>query len=818
MPSRTGSVGGGTLMTPTQYLDELVYGAAEDPNAAPVEEAPPPEPVADPYAGAPGPQLAAGYGSAPAPAPAAQPVSDPYAPAPGPQLAAGYGAQPVSPYPAGTTLTQATPVGSGEVQDAGPVGQTPPAGDGYLAPHPATLPARPLGTRMSTTNPASEAYDPYAPYGGGAADVRHLGAAQPAPATYNYAAAEPSLSDRTLLMRDTAPVVAPQLPGDPYAPYATSAADIRHLAAQQPTVPLGEQGWPTVDAMLVGMGYPVAGTPAGGDRAVGAINDPYGAYGATTTLPARGGTDWARQITAAGQAVLDGAVPGARAEGAAAPALPPPGSVAGFAGDLGWKNARDPIGLSRQASTTNPASDAYNPYAPYRAAASDIRRLPAQQPRGGLGAPTLDFLAPVGARAGNIIPGVLQGVLGTYDPTIGQRAREAQDVVGGMVLPNEQKPTTSAGQAGRQAGADVDPLVDRAAEGLVGAIQTMPSLFPGGVTPGRPRPAAPVNDPYASQIAAAARSLRDRYGHAPTQPGTQGVASAAPANAGTPTGTPPPSWIGRSPVPVAEIELTEEGRPQVTEATVDPFMMRQLADAGAQVRNLSPEDADALIAAGVTENVKGLVNKLVILPPEWQAILGSSGDTLTDVQDVTAPLMAADTSGGGSGSGGGSRGGYRGGGSYRSGGGSSRGGGGYSRGGSYGGGGYGSSGGGGGYPAFDVGGLNLPPGFGGPDGFMSGFMDGAFDSPVFGAYFDVLSKHLGSERAGQMLGGALGQMLRARLGKRGRSRSRTRAVGGKRVTTRPNLPAGGERGAPAMPNLPDTAAIRAEVEQRLGRA
>lgn len=86
-------------------------------------------------------------------------------------------------------------------------------------------------------------------------------------------------------------------------------------------------------------------------------------------------------------------------------------------------------------------------------------------------------MQPVADALGNAIPAVLDNFTSFFSPTLGlpgrgsrrgESARAAQDVIGGMILPDLEKPISAAGQVGRRVGQTVDPLIDRAAEGLVG--------------------------------------------------------------------------------------------------------------------------------------------------------------------------------------------------------------------------------------------------------------------------------------------------------------------------------------------------------------
>jgi hypothetical protein len=189
---------------------------------------------------------------------------------------------------------------------------------------------------------------------------------------------------------------------------------------------------------------------------------------------------------------------------------------------------------------------------------------------------------------------------------------------------------------------------------------------------------------------------------------------------------------------VAEITLGADGKHIVNETPASRFLLDDLSKKGANMRVLTAENADALIAAGLPEGIKGLVGKVVIPPDGWDEIMGGlatpSGDVPAVGVAVSDPYVAdTTTSSGGGGGGSGwipnkygnrSSGGYS-----RGGGGYSRGGGGYSRGGGYSGGGY--SGGGGGGGGFSGGGYDSGGGGGGmfPPGFP--FEGDEFSNPIF---------------------------------------------------------------------------------------
>lgn len=197
---------------------------------------------------------------------------------------------------------------------------------------------------------------------------------------------------------------------------------------------------------------------------------------------------------------------------------------------------------------------------------------------------------------------------------------------------------------------------------------------------------------------------------------------------------------------------------------ISPASLQAAEAAGAAGWNLNDTEFQALVDAGLATPEMGpqLIGKTILAPKDWadvlKALAPTGGEDLTNVQDVVATdPYAGGSSGGSGGSGGGGgrtwntsyggRGGYSGGsrGSYGGGGGWSD---------------WGSSGG----------------GVSSSASWETSNEGSPFDNPIFARYFDVLSRHVGAERANAMMRGGFGR----RLGRKGRSRS----VGGRRLTTK----------------------------------
>ena len=141
--------------------------------------------------------------------------------------------------------------------------------------------------------------------------------------------------------------------------------------------------------------------------------------------------------------------------------------------------------------------------------------------------PNVD-LQPVETAIGNVLPnlaeqfgrfaGPILGMPGSGRRDLGGAARRVQDTVGGMVLPDPEKPVSAAGQAGRAAGRAIDAIVDPAAEGLAALGRDLarlsaglPAGNPGKPMGGGPRSAQePIPEPAPSIPGRLGGWLRDR--------------------------------------------------------------------------------------------------------------------------------------------------------------------------------------------------------------------------------------------------------------------------------------------------------------------
>ncbi len=94
----------------------------------------------------------------------------------------------------------------------------------------------------------------------------------------------------------------------------------------------------------------------------------------------------------------------------------------------------------------------------------------ARRPNGRPLGPANDGQTVIDQALGNVLPSIANVLTPQWGGRIGESVLAAQDAVGGMVLGDGSKPTTPSGAAGRRAGQTVDPLVDRAAQGLADAV------------------------------------------------------------------------------------------------------------------------------------------------------------------------------------------------------------------------------------------------------------------------------------------------------------------------------------------------------------
>jgi hypothetical protein len=201
-----------------------------------------------------------------------------------------------------------------------------------------------------------------------------------------------------------------------------------------------------------------------------------------------------------------------------------------------------------------------------------------------------------------------------------------------------------------------------------------------------------------------------------------------------------------------------------TDALVTPQSLQAAEAAGMAGWNLNDTEFQALVEAGlvVPEAQADVVGKTLLIPKDWVDALGgvpATGEDLTNVQEVAAtdPYAGGSGSGGGSGGSGGSGRQWVNYGNRSSGGG------------------RGSYGGGGGWSDWGSAGGGVSP-----EASWEASDEGSpFDNPIFARYFDVLSRHFGADRANVMMRGGFGRSL-------GR-KSRSRRVGGKRMTTRDSV-------------------------------
>lgn len=510
-----------------------------------------------------------------------------------------------------------------------------------------------------------------------------------------------------------------------------------------------------------------------------------------------------------------------------------------------------------------------DPYLNYRPEASDIRTLPAQQPslweseqafidaarvkdrenrtRVEAGVEPyipgtaldmgLDWLKNEGAQAAaNILPGIATFLTPGMDPVFGNRVREAQDAIG-------QVESSEAGRLSKEAHQNtVDPFVEKGLGSILGGFKRSASLAQGQGVGTQPNPVQPDGVRDAAWTSGTRDWLETRGTGASSQGGgavdpyATGGTSATRTVRSSPTTTPVVNDGDVSRNRAAKLltpdlqfitsERTsdafgggtgsyslrvihgEPGAPVATDAIVTPQSMVAAQEAGMAAWMLNDDEFAMLVDAGlVTEDARGqVVGKPLLIPAEWAGVVGATGDALSDVQAVdpyTAPATDTNSSSSGGGSGWvdyGNGGGYTrrsysrggGGGGYSSGGGGYSSGGGYSGGGDWGGG-------------FDMG--ALPEGFGGEDGFMSG----AFDSPIFARYFDVLSRHMGEDGATSLMQRMRGMKRGLRRSKRSRTRSMT---GGRTLTTKGPRPSSINEGL----NVPSNDRVREDVGKQVKKA
>ena len=193
-------------------------------------------------------------------------------------------------------------------------------------------------------------------------------------------------------------------------------------------------------------------------------------------------------------------------------------AVLGVGGSLGWDNARQPNGLpiyevapppgatpdpSRMRPSTAPVRSASDVRLPGRTgdgpplvepalaqAELDAQRRADREriaevvttPAPGDERPLTFLDAPLG----NLLPTAATGLTRPFGwgDRVGESVRAVQDALGGMTLDAPFKPTSPAGEAGRDAGRRADALVDDAAEGLADTFGTLVALST-NLAPGR---------------------------------------------------------------------------------------------------------------------------------------------------------------------------------------------------------------------------------------------------------------------------------------------------------------------------------------------
>lgn len=851
------------LMTPTQYLDELVLGAAEPdtyiPGSTYIPPASEPLPVDDPYAASQYAEQPATYqpGSTYVPPEQVSTLNTPPPPAPS------------DPYPASGYTTEEgvyMPLANGQgnlTYQALDGGSFPPA--------PTAPPPGPPGetwTQRSLSGTMSQ------PFAGGA----------------------------------------PPPPPPPVALGTTAAPEVRG----QPI------GWGTIPHRPVGQvlggpgpgGTSVLALGAPADMAVGSVNDPYGAYSGARTLPAPP-TDTPLDPSGAIRSIQQGAgdllgnLLGLTASSAAAAELPaqPPIPL----GDVTPPPARagGPEMQLRIGSGMTPDGLGYA-YTPEEVGSPFVFQPPAVEDPYAESDP--GALLPFGwDEVGSVAAQIGQGLgLWPQDATAQFRQRGRTQNVGGG---------GGSGGGGKAAPPVAPPIATNPPPASPSAARRItPGTTPGsGVVPPRamrsgPIGPAPPGPSVASGVGTGAAPARTVIpGATPTglslkqgtallgagalgtaavgarggMPGFEGMGSegdwflgpngellrtthgdsgdiatqlrtqlgeppqdATPVTPETTASTPanPPRGRNLSPKiltpdltfadsPTGEVEAAAgRGLAQfrvvgdgpdypLTDAIVPPDAYEAAQERGWRAWKLTENEFLALKESGVLgETVSKqararLVGQTLLIPPEWAEILGGTGTALSGVQPVVAvdPLAAASVDSG-SGGGGGSWTDYGGGGGYRgrsAGGGYSRGGGGYGYGGGFG---------------DPYGGIAAARSVLGPD-FMSGFMDDfafagmmdggsrmpggmdlsglAFDMDMgmggdadLSRLFEVLARHLGPDRARQVLQG--------RIRRRGR-RAEPSSVEGRLVSS----PTGLEPPSITLP--PDIAAVRGDVERQVRR-